>query len=143
MTGLATSPRPQSGCTGEVILTHRRKWGRVGSGFRHPPCGAFKPLSTFEVNRRGGVEPPSPSLFKRLVLSSKPPSIETASKDSTTLRQKVKAGRHPEVGTDCPLVDKGSYSRPTRQLFVFYYQTECQRWSSKERLVFGGGIGCC
>lgn len=32
--------------------------------------------------------------------------------------QKVKAGRHPEVGTDCPLVDKGSYSRPTRQLFV-------------------------
>jgi hypothetical protein len=117
VTGLATSPRPQSGCTGEVNLAHRinwfgvatsalaGNWGRVGSGFRHPPCGAFKPLSTFEVNRRGGVEPPSPSLFKRLVLSSKPPSIETASKDSTTLRQKVKAGRHPEVGTDCPLVD--------------------------------------
>jgi len=49
------------------------------------------------------------------------------------------AVRHPEVGTDCPLVDKEVYSNLTRRC-VFYCQTECQRWSSKERWFWVAGL---
>lgn len=55
MTGLATSPRPQSGCTGEVSLAHRIKW--IGVVIQR-----WELIAHLSIKECGFISPPHPKV---------------------------------------------------------------------------------